>query len=76
METWQGCKARVEGEEMSKAPRTGKFLGVPYDWRRPTVARLKSRWWNPAEPRLFTPKTYGWGFDINLARLLGRKPNA
>jgi hypothetical protein len=54
--------------------KTGTFLGMPYDWRRPTVARLKSRWWNPAEPRLFTPKTFGWGFDINLARLFGRRP--
>ena len=54
--------------------KTGTFLGVPYDWRRPTVERLKSRWWNPAEPRLFTPKTFGWGYDINLARLLGLHP--
>ena len=35
--------------------RTGKFLGMPYDWRRPTLARVKSRWWNADEPRLFTP---------------------
>ena len=55
--------------------RTGTFLGVPYDWRRPTVARVKARWWNPSEPRLFTPKVYGWGWDVNLARLLGRKPD-
>ncbi len=53
--------------------RTGTFLGVPYDWRRPTVARLKQRWWNPEDPRLFTPKTYGWGFDVNLARLFKRR---
>ena len=59
---------------MNKEPGTGKFLGVPYDWRRPTLARLKSRSWNPADPRLFTPRTYGWGFDVNLARLLGRRP--
>jgi Family of unknown function (DUF5808) len=54
--------------------RTGKFLGVPYDWRRVTLARMKVRWWNPAEPRLFVPKVYGWGWSINLARLLRRKP--
>jgi hypothetical protein len=54
--------------------KTGTFLRVPYDWRRPTVARFKQRWWNPGEPRLFTPKTFGWGDDINLARLLGRRP--
>ena len=53
--------------------KTGTFLGVPYDWRRPTVARVKSRWWNPDEPRLFTPKSFGWGYDINLARLLRRR---
>jgi hypothetical protein len=64
----------MENHAMSKEPRTGTFLGIPYDWRPLTRARLKSRWWNPNDPRLFTPKTYGWGFDINLARLLGRKP--
>ena len=46
---------------------------MPYDWWRPTVARLTSRWWNPDEPRLFTPKMFGWGFDINLARIFGRR---
>jgi hypothetical protein len=55
-------------------PKTGKFLGVPYDWRRPTLARLKQRWWNPSEPRLFTPRMLGWGWAINFARLFGRKP--
>jgi uncharacterized protein DUF5808 len=54
--------------------KTGIYLGIPYDWRRPTLARAKSRWWNPRDRRLFTPKTFGWGFDINLARLLRRKP--
>jgi hypothetical protein len=53
--------------------RTGKFLGVPYDWRRPTLVRTKARWWNPRDPRLFTPKVSGWGFAVNFARLLGRK---
>ena len=52
--------------------RTGTFLGVPYDWRRPTVDRFKSRWWNPSDPRVFTPRSFGWGWDVNLARLLGR----
>ena len=53
--------------------RTGRLLGLPFDWRRPTVARAKARWWNPNDPRLFTPKVYGWGFTINVARLFGRK---
>ena len=60
----------------TREPKTGKFLGVPYDWRRPTLARLKQRWWNPSEPRLFTPKMLGWGWSINLARLFGRRPRS
>jgi uncharacterized membrane protein len=52
--------------------KTGTFLGVPYDWRRPTRARVKSRLWNPAEPRLFVPRVFGMGWDINFARLLKR----
>lgn len=52
--------------------RTGKFLGVPYDWRRPTAARVKSRWWNPADRRIVTPKSWGWGFDLNFAEV-GRR---
>ena len=26
--------------------RTGSFLGIPYDWRRPTWTRIKERMWN------------------------------
>ena len=55
-------------------PGTGTFLGAPYDWRRPTVARVKERLWNPDDPRLIVPRVFGWGFEINLARLLGVKP--
>jgi hypothetical protein len=46
--------------------KTGKWLGIPYDWRRPTKERFKSRWWNPDDPRLVTPRSYGWGYDFNL----------
>jgi hypothetical protein len=44
---------------------------MPYDWRRPTVARARSRWWND-DSRLLTPKTYGWGYDVNVAQVLRR----
>lgn len=47
-------------------PGTGKVAGMPYDWRKPTVARVKSRWWNPNDHRVFTPKAFGWGYDVNL----------
>jgi hypothetical protein len=54
--------------------KTGRFLGLPYDWRKPTRARLKRGVWNPDERRVFVPKVYGWGYGVNfheLARLLG-----
>lgn len=56
-----------------KPRHTGTFLGVPYDWRRRGFkSRLKERWWNPAEPRLLTPRAFGWGYAINLARIFRR----
>jgi hypothetical protein len=58
---------------MSDAPRhTGRFLGIPYDWRRPTWQRLRARIWNPDNPRLFVPRAFGWGYTINFAALLRR----
>jgi hypothetical protein len=68
-----------EGEEkISEGGEEKKFLGAPYDFRRPTVARFKARWWNPDDRRLFTPKVYGWGWVINLYRVahpLRRRPD-
>jgi uncharacterized protein DUF5808 len=55
-----------------KEKRTGKFLGVPFDWRRPTAARVKSRWWNRDDHRIFTPRSFGWGYDVNLAEVARR----
>ncbi len=46
-----------------------KFAGMPYDWRRPTVNRAKSRMWNPDDPRFFPPKSFGWGWTVNFYRL-------
>ena len=58
-------------------PRTGTFLGIPYDWRTEGFrARLKQRWWDPSEPRLVVPRAFGWGYDLNLARLLRRTPTS
>jgi hypothetical protein len=44
----------------------GRFLGLPYDWRRPTGQRLRQRLWNPDTPRLLVPKAVGWGLGVNL----------
>jgi uncharacterized protein DUF5808 len=44
----------------------GHFAGIPYDWRKPTRDRIKSRMWNGGDTRLFTPRVFGWGYDVNL----------
>jgi hypothetical protein len=53
--------------------RTGIFLGLPYDWRRPTLRRLGNEIFNRDEPRWFVPKSYGWGYGINLAAPIARR---
>ena len=54
--------------------KTGTFLGIPYDWRRPTWSRVVERSWNAHDQRVLTPKVFGWGWTVNfhaLFRLLG-----
>ncbi len=67
--------AAAIGAELRKPRRRRSWHGrvagfVPYDFRRPTLRRAKARWWNPSDPRILTPKTFGVGWDVNLGRLL------
>ena len=52
---------------MTETPHTGTALGVPYDFRAPTWARISARVWNPGGP-VFPPKVWGAGWTLNLAR--------
>ncbi len=54
---------------MESQNKQGKFLKVPYDWRKPTKKRFKSRTWNPDAP-FITKRWFGWGFDYNLYALI------
>ena len=47
----------------------GQIMFVPYDFRPLNPQRVKERWWNPEDPRLFTPHVFGVGWSINLYRL-------
>lgn len=44
----------------------GRWLGIPYDWRLPTVERIKARVWNRGGT-MFSPKVFGWGWTLNIA---------
>lgn len=50
---------------MATEPEDKRVLGMPYDWRKPTMERAKSRMWNPDDRRFFTPKSFGAGWTIN-----------
>jgi hypothetical protein len=61
---------------MSEHPDTdppepqGHLAGLPYDLRRPTAGRIRARAWNPNDPRILTPKAFGWGYGLNFYWLL------
>lgn len=65
-----GAMAVVQQLRRPRAERTwhGRVLGIPYDFRRPTLQRLRDEWWNPSAP-LFTPHSFGIGWSVNLYRL-------
>ncbi|MFC1872292.1 DUF5808 domain-containing protein [Chloroflexota bacterium] len=51
----------------------GKVLGaVPYDFRAPTLERLRQSYWNADTNRIFTPEVFGVGWTVNLYELLRR----
>jgi hypothetical protein len=60
-------------QEMAKPEEertwNGQLFGlVPYDLRPPTWERIRAAYWNPEDPRLFTPRVLGVGWALNLYR--------
>jgi hypothetical protein len=50
-----------------RLPLAGRVLGMPYDLRPPTGARVAARWWDPLNPHVIVPRVFGLGWTINLA---------
>jgi hypothetical protein len=49
----------------------GRLLGiVPYDFRIPTVSRIRDAYFNPSSDQIFTPEPIGVGWAINVAAVL------
>ena len=76
---WMAGTAGLVGwavaQELRKPPAEREWHGrlagvVPYDLRRPTVARVRERIWAPEDPRVLMPRAIGIGWDVNLGRLL------
>jgi hypothetical protein len=63
--------------ELRKPPEqrtwNGKLLGVvPYDFRLPSLERLRQAYWNPASPKVLTDRPLGVGWAVNIPTLLRR----
>ena len=43
---------------------------VPYDFRRPTMERVKASLWDPDSSRLVTPQVFGVGWTLNVGRVV------
>ena len=72
-----GAVAAAIYVELRKPPaeRTwnGKLLGaIPYDFRLPTLERIRGAYWNPRSPKIFTDRPLGVGWAINVPTLLRR----
>ena len=58
-------------QELKKPPEArtwnGKVAGtVPYDFRLPTLERLREAYWNPDSDQLFSDKVLGVGWALNF----------
>src|SRR5689334_10715138 len=61
-------------EQLSRPPeeRTwhGVIAGFPYDFRVPSIEKLRATYWNPYDSRLVVPQAFGIGWTLNFYRLL------
>ncbi len=61
-------------KELGKPPeeRTwqGRTAGVPYDFRPPTLERVRRSFWQPDSDEILTPRAFGVGWGVNVARLI------
>ena len=72
-----GAVAGALYTELRKPPQqrtwNGKLLGfVPYDFRLPTLEQLRSAYWNPRSPKVFSDRPLGVGWSVNIPTLLRR----
>lgn len=69
-----GLVVAAIGQQMQRPPDkrtwTGHVLGVPYDFRPPTLQRFEERWWNPKDPHILTPHMFGVGWGFNLYQVV------
>ena len=51
----------------------GKIAGIPYDFRLPTVERIRAAFWNKDTAQIFLPQAFGIGWSINMYPIIHPK---
>lgn len=51
----------------------GSIMGIPYDFRVPTIERIRGEVWNKDTNRILMPHAFGMGWGINFYPLLHPK---
>ncbi|WP_205710809.1 DUF5808 domain-containing protein [Isoptericola sp. BMS4] len=61
-------------KELQKDPEDRTWHGtvgfVPYEFRAPTVERLRERLWDPEGEHLVGPHVFGVGWSVNVGRVV------
>ncbi|MET0789704.1 MAG: DUF5808 domain-containing protein [Cellulomonas sp.] len=62
-------------KELRTPPEEREWNGVvvgfvPYDFRMPTVERIKQRFWDPQGAHLISPRVFGVGWTLNVGRIV------
>jgi hypothetical protein len=70
-----GLVVAALAEELRKPRESRTWHGaiaglVPYDFRPPTVARVRDRMWAPQHQRILVPQVFGVGWTVNLGRVV------
>jgi len=60
---------RGDADVAESIPLHGRVMGMPYELRVPTTGRIANRMWNPLDTRVFVPRVFGLGWDINFGAL-------
>ena len=56
------------GADVSPQPQ-GRVLGMPYEFRAPTPSSVMERIWNPGDPRIMMPRSFGVGWTFNFGAI-------
>jgi hypothetical protein len=70
-----GLTAAAVAEQLRKPESERDWHGalggvIPYDFRPPTIERLRATYWAPETDELFRPHAFGIGWGLNVGRLV------